>query len=267
MWLKYVRGRIVKPYNSALGEQFKAYWDVVPVSLDENGEPRHFDGVVSSDPPLPPPTDLPPSLNSLKPASDTDITSITSAASNLAVNDVSGPSSLPSSTPASHPPSIKSTFTADTSVWTSPPSDGPPAEDRHRVVFLNEQVSHHPPISCFWYESQSGTNGSRRVQACGVDQISAKFTGTSIKVCAGSQNQGVFIRLPERGEEYQVGSTRLIAPFLLDTDPQLSLGDTPHGVDHRYFAWQPIRHHLRSYLYYGSEREQREKAEVYYQLS
>lgn len=44
---------------------------------------------------------------------------------------------------------------------------------RH-VAFLTEQVSHHPPISSFFVEcKESG------VQLHGVDQLSAKFTGTS----------------------------------------------------------------------------------------
>jgi hypothetical protein len=204
MWLKYVRGRIVKPYNSALGEQFRAHWDVMPSTLDEQGEPQHFEGLLSSDPTLPPP-DLSTSLGALKISSDTDVASAaSSSASRIAVDELPSSYSLPSSTPVSHAPSIKSTFTADTSVG-SRPSDSLPQKDRHRIVFLSEQVSHHPPISCFWYESQPGANGSPKVQASGVDQISAKFTGTSVKVCAGSQNQGIFVRLPELGEEYQVG--------------------------------------------------------------
>jgi hypothetical protein len=44
---------------------------------------------------------------------------------------------------------------------------------KRRITFLTEQVSHHPPISSFFVEcKQAG------VQLCGVDQLSAKFTGT-----------------------------------------------------------------------------------------
>jgi pterin-4a-carbinolamine dehydratase len=77
-----------------------------------------------------------------------------------------------------------------------------------RVVFLNEQVSHHPPISCFWYEARStlDTPSSKPlVIAHGVDQISAKFTGTSVKVFPGPMNKGIFLKLPNRNEEYEVG--------------------------------------------------------------
>jgi hypothetical protein len=43
-----------------------------------------------------------------------------------------------------------------------------------RVTFLTEQVSHHPPISSFFVECKEAG-----VELYGVDQLSAKFTGTS----------------------------------------------------------------------------------------
>jgi hypothetical protein len=42
-----------------------------------------------------------------------------------------------------------------------------------RVVFLNEQTSHHPPISHFMLESR-GPKG--RVRCVGADQLSAKVS-------------------------------------------------------------------------------------------
>lgn len=48
------------------------------------------------------------------------------------------------------------------------------AGGRRRIMFLTEQVSHHPPISSFFCESKDAG-----VQLYGVDQLSAKFTGTS----------------------------------------------------------------------------------------
>ncbi|CAO1626175.1 unnamed protein product [Parajaminaea phylloscopi] len=76
-----------------------------------------------------------------------------------------------------------------------------------RITFLTEQVSHHPPISSFFVECKdTGT------QLYGVDQLSAKFTGTSVKVFPGEHNRGIFVRLTEdsplgrsvAGEEYQI---------------------------------------------------------------
>ncbi|CAD6887574.1 unnamed protein product [Tilletia laevis] len=76
---------------------------------------------------------------------------------------------------------------------------------KQRVVFLTEQVSHHPPISSYYVECNTGTKSA--VSLYGVDQISAKFTGTTVKVNAGEQNQGVFARIERghgAGEEYQM---------------------------------------------------------------
>lgn len=50
------------------------------------------------------------------------------------------------------------------------------------------------------------------MQLCGVDQLSAKFTGTSVKVFPGEHNKGIFVKLTEdsplgssvAGEEYQI---------------------------------------------------------------
>jgi hypothetical protein len=43
----------------------------------------------------------------------------------------------------------------------------------HRVVFLTEQVLHHPPVSAFYGECRE-----RGISIRGFDQISARFTGT-----------------------------------------------------------------------------------------
>ncbi|KAL4923276.1 putative oxysterol binding protein (Orp8) [Aspergillus undulatus] len=69
-----------------------------------------------------------------------------------------------------------------------------------RVCFLTEQTSHHPPVSAFYIDcAETG------VSARGFDQISAKFTGTSIRVAPGQHNLGIFINLDKRdNEEYQL---------------------------------------------------------------
>lgn len=69
-----------------------------------------------------------------------------------------------------------------------------------KVNYLTEQTSHHPPVSAFVYECPE-----KGVEAVGYDQLSAKFTGTSVKVTPGQHNQGIFIRLRNRDdEEYQL---------------------------------------------------------------
>ncbi|KAF3924171.1 hypothetical protein AA313_de0209750 [Arthrobotrys entomopaga] len=62
-----------------------------------------------------------------------------------------------------------------------------------RVCFLTEQTSHHPPISAFYVECKE-----KGISAKGYDQISARFTGTSIKVAPGNHNLGIFINIHQK---------------------------------------------------------------------
>lgn len=69
-----------------------------------------------------------------------------------------------------------------------------------RVSYLTEQTSHHPPVSAFYVDCPD-----KGLHARGFDQISAKFTGTSIKVSPGEHNLGIFITLEKRNNEtYQL---------------------------------------------------------------
>lgn len=81
-----------------------------------------------------------------------------------------------------------------------------PPKPTHRVAFVNCQTSHHPPISHFWLECRptDDLKGKGRVIARGADHLSAKFTGTNVKVMCGPSNKGIFVELPEHNEEYQV---------------------------------------------------------------
>ena len=68
------------------------------------------------------------------------------------------------------------------------------------MSYLTEQTSHHPPVSAFYISCPE-----RGLSARGYDQISAKFTGTTIKVSPGEHNMGIFITLDKRdGETYQL---------------------------------------------------------------
>jgi len=69
-----------------------------------------------------------------------------------------------------------------------------------KVSYLTEQTSHHPPVSAFYIDCPE-----KGITARGFDQLSAKFTGTSIRVIAGAHNLGIFITLQNRdNEEYQL---------------------------------------------------------------
>jgi len=73
---------------------------------------------------------------------------------------------------------------------------------RIRVIYVTEQVSHHPPVSSYYASCPA-----RQVELRGVDQISAKVSGTTLRVSPGSYNKGIFINVtggPGEGEEYHI---------------------------------------------------------------
>ncbi|KAL4894349.1 hypothetical protein BDV59DRAFT_17422 [Aspergillus ambiguus] len=72
--------------------------------------------------------------------------------------------------------------------------------EKAKICYLTEQTSHHPPVSAFFIDCRE-----TGVSARGFDQISAKFTGTSIRVTPGQHNLGIFVNLEKRdNEEYQL---------------------------------------------------------------
>lgn len=100
---------------------------------------------------------------------------------------------------------MKSTAKGDkneSSVSLSVPKHGASTPDKKpiRVSYLTEQTSHHPPVSAFHV-----TCPEKGLTARGFDQITAKFTGTSVKVLPGEHNMGIFITLEKHGSEtYQL---------------------------------------------------------------
>jgi hypothetical protein len=69
-----------------------------------------------------------------------------------------------------------------------------------KLSYLTEQTSHHPPVSAFWIDCPD-----KGIYARGYDHIAAKFTGTNIRVTAGTHNLGIFITLQKwDDEEYQL---------------------------------------------------------------
>ncbi|KAJ2471103.1 hypothetical protein GGI02_002491 [Coemansia sp. RSA 2322] len=65
------------------------------------------------------------------------------------------------------------------------------------VEYISEQVSHHPPVSAHIYRCRE-----RGIEAAGIDHISAKFTGLSATVSAGSRCKGIFVTLAKHNETY-----------------------------------------------------------------
>ncbi|KAG6000149.1 hypothetical protein E4U21_005764 [Claviceps maximensis] len=75
-----------------------------------------------------------------------------------------------------------------------------PNNKQIRISYLTEQTSHHPPVSAFHIACPE-----KGLTARGFDQITAKFTGTSVKVLPGEHNLGIFISLDKfGGETYQL---------------------------------------------------------------
>ncbi|OAL46017.1 hypothetical protein IQ07DRAFT_192926 [Pyrenochaeta sp. DS3sAY3a] len=90
------------------------------------------------------------------------------------------------------------------------------------VSYLTEQTSHHPPVSAFYIDCPE-----KGISARGYDQISAKFTGTSVRVVAGAHNLGIFITLTNRDdEEYQLTHPAAYLGGLLRGSLSVSVADS-----------------------------------------
>ncbi|KAK3985601.1 putative oxysterol-binding protein [Cladorrhinum sp. PSN332] len=93
-----------------------------------------------------------------------------------------------------------------------------------RVSYLTEQTSHHPPVSAFYIDCPE-----KGLHAKGFDQITAKFTGTSIKVSPGEHNLGIFITVDRRGNEtYQLTHPAAHLGGILRGALSVSVGDTAY---------------------------------------
>ncbi|KAI1505155.1 hypothetical protein F5X99DRAFT_369813 [Biscogniauxia marginata] len=90
-----------------------------------------------------------------------------------------------------------------------------------RISYLTEQTSHHPPVSAFYVSCPE-----KGLHARGFDQISAKFTGTAIKVSPGEHNLGIFITLEKRDHEtYQLTHPAAHLGGILRGALSVSVGD------------------------------------------
>lgn len=75
-------------------------------------------------------------------------------------------------------------------------------DERVRVVYMTEQVSHHPPVSAYYASCPA-----RSLELTGIDQISAKVSGTTLRVAPGSFNKGIFVSITGghgEGEKYHI---------------------------------------------------------------
>lgn len=171
-----------------LGEHFRAHWDIEPnpYRLDDGEGNRDSIGEPFAS-----------ETGSVK--SGKSSKSTTSGISSFSKHK--SPSTAPTSP---HQNADIENLTAQVSSLnlTTNNSSTPGGTSPVRVAFLTEQVSHHPPVSAYF-----ATCPSRSVEMSGIDQISAKVSGTTLRVSPGQYNQGIFIKLtggPGEGERYHI---------------------------------------------------------------
>lgn len=200
--LKFVRGRIFKPYNSVLGEHFRCHYDIRPVEYPNddhsNAPTQHLHLFVEEPEPLVAESQgksrfgWSPFGSGTATPKEAPAKERTSSTLQVESNAAAGASSLSLNTlqHLANPPPGKEI------------EEDVPPEQTVRVVYLTEQVSHHPPISVFYIACPA-----RGLEAEGVDQIAARVSGTSIRITPGTANKGVFIRVTGgngAGESYRV---------------------------------------------------------------
>ncbi|KAF7291928.1 hypothetical protein MIND_01218200 [Mycena indigotica] len=167
--LKFVHGKVCKPYNSVLGEHFRAHWDVIPAKSPLEGSAT------------PSPTLL---------ADTASVKSARSSRSGISAFSKTGKSPSTAATSLDVP-------NAEISQLNLAPS-----QDTVRVIYITEQVSHHPPVSAYYASCPD-----RFVELYGIDQISARVSGTTLRVSPGHYNKGLHINItggPGAGEQYNI---------------------------------------------------------------
>ncbi|KAI0336723.1 hypothetical protein GY45DRAFT_1290568 [Cubamyces sp. BRFM 1775] len=245
--LKFIKGKVCKPYNSVLGEHFRSHWDVIPVSYpsDPNEPPIHH--LYVSPPGAEPPSTSwfsGPATHSMPDVAHPHLSesaSIKSGKSNKsAFSGFSfmsrGPSATAKSTPATSPELVETNLEAGMSNLSLANDQSSGAVDlletdetaadkpRVRIAFLTEQISHHPPVSAFYASCPT-----RHVELCGIDQISAKVSGTTLRVMPGSFNKGIFVRItgePGAGETYHITHPVAAVNGLLRGSFYVAIGDS-----------------------------------------
>ncbi|KAJ9117815.1 hypothetical protein QFC20_000095 [Naganishia adeliensis] len=195
--LKFVRARIGKPYNSALGKS-----RVPPVLLANTREPIVKAHLHDS-------TNDASNTNSpaLGPAEMRDDVYVNGYSSDCVREElivVLENSSIRSIASKKSTKGAKPTDTLPTSMPGLSIQNGTGGDQENVVVFLCEQVSHHPPISSAYY-----TCPSKGVEMTCVDQIAAKVSGMNatliaylnviiaVQVMPGEANKGLFINLSQ----------------------------------------------------------------------
>ncbi|PIL27701.1 hypothetical protein GSI_10854 [Ganoderma sinense ZZ0214-1] len=238
--LKFIRGKVCKPYNSVLGEHFRSHWDVIPVSYpsDPNAPPIQH---LYLTPPAPEPaqtsssyffssvTHSTPNVALPTLSESASIKSGKSGFSGLSFMSRGGQSTTAKTTPSTSPELVETNLAAGMSDLSLAADlveadEGPADQPRIRVVYLTEQVSHHPPVSAYYAACPS-----RHMELAGIDQISAKVSGTTLRVMPGSFNKGIFVRITGEagaGETYHITHPVAAVNGLLRGSFYVTVGDS-----------------------------------------
>ncbi|KAJ8489434.1 hypothetical protein ONZ45_g13594 [Pleurotus djamor] len=195
--LKFIHGKVCKPYNSVLGEHFRAHWDVLPIAYPD-------------EPTLPPmPLTHTSDGDSIPAVSSTfsETASVRSGRSSKSAVSFNSKLGKSPSTAATSPQQIANqNVEAQMSNLNlgdgNNSSDEVGRQERLRVVYVTEQVSHHPPVSAYYAACPA-----KHLEMMGIDQISAKVSGTTLRVATGSFNKGIYINVTGghgEGEKYHI---------------------------------------------------------------
>ncbi|KAG6854413.1 hypothetical protein C0991_006955 [Blastosporella zonata] len=198
-------GKVCKPYNSVLGEHFRAHWDVTPTTY-------------SSETPTSSTFLAPSSYDRAETASIKSAKSTKSTFSSLKSKFGQSPSTA--ATSPQQPIDVHDVAAHMSTLNLA--NGGDPS--RLRVVFLTEQVSHHPPVSAFY-----AVCPERHVELSGIDQISAKVSGTALRVAPGELNQGLFLNItggPGEGERYHITHPIAAVNGILRGSFYVTIGDS-----------------------------------------
>lgn len=190
-------GKVCKPYNSVLGEHFRAHWDVPPVrySSDPRQPPILGTHTTETLSPSVSTTVLPSETLSIKSGRSERSSKSTRSGLSLLSKVKASPSTAPTS-----PQQPDTDFAGRMSSLSLGASGSD--NDSIRVAYITEQVSHHPPVSAYYAACPS-----RSIEMRGIDQISAKIFGTTLRVIPGSCNKGIYINInggPGAGEQYHI---------------------------------------------------------------
>ncbi|KAF8632176.1 hypothetical protein AX17_004916 [Amanita inopinata Kibby_2008] len=198
--LKFIHGKVCKPYNSVLGEHFRAHWDVVPASGSSNPATYKIASNTYSMNHIPPSPTIPDYANTVS-----ETASIKSGRSSKSTRSGLSFLSRTGNNLAAQMSNLSLSRTGtviDGDVDGSGEGGDDGTTPRLRVIYVTEQVSHHPPVSAYFASCPS-----RHLQLTGVDQITAKVSGTTIRVAPGQYNRGIYVKVmggPGEGETYHV---------------------------------------------------------------